>query len=338
MLEHCEKNKIRIVTIDDDDYPVKISSIYNPPTVLFYRGDISHMDDEITIAVCGTRNPSLYSLKVCVGLTNSLLSFGISIVSGFSDGIEKEAQTSALRKGYRVYGFVPAGIDDYRSKTYMMFKDLTAARGAVISEYLPGNKNSYVNFGRRNRLMAAASSGVCIVETAEKSGSLSIVEAALSHGRDIFAVTPHDLFDPAYKGNVGIIRDGGTPIMGAYDVYREYFGYTKTPLPRENEKGAFDRFNIPSPQADENDAPKKHRKSAARVKEAAVEAPKKRDFSSLLKMERMVAETLNAVPDPLRPDVIAERTGIGIDDLLTLLTDMELSGIVKTVQGSVSLE
>lgn len=332
---YCDKHKIRITSIDDEDYPSRIKSIYNPPSVLFYKGDISGVDDIPSVAVCGTRSPSEYSLKVSAGLTNSLVGYGMSIISGFSEGVELMAMSSALKKGARIYGLIPAGINDYRSAVYMKYNDAVAESGAVISEYIPGTKNAYLNFGARNRLISAVSFGVCIVEAAAKSGSLTIVESALSQGREIFAVVPHDLFDPRYKGNIGIIRDGGIPLMGAYDIYREYFDYRRHRIVGNGELSAYAKF--PSPPQPEN---KPHEKKSRKSSEGSAEcsSAQKLDFSLLPEMQKTVALILSETTEPMRPDELSEKTGIEIDTLLTVLTDMEISGITKTTQGRIMLE
>ncbi len=345
-LNYCDKHGIKIVTIDDDEYPNKLASIYNAPTVLFYKGDLTMLDKDVTLAMCGTRDPSVYSAKICAALTSTLAVHNISIIGGFSIGIEDIAQTMALEKNGRVFAFLPCGFDAFTSRVYDRQKDVIVKKGAIISEYLPKTRIAKFTYASRNRLISAASSGVCLIEAGEKSGSLSIISSALSQGRDIFAVSPHDLFDPRYRGNVNVIRDGAISLMGAYDIYREYYEHIQfNKVAVTGEKPTIDRIvqnvNRVMPSSENDDAIQSQaRKSIKQNKRVEKEQAEKKelDFSKLTEEQKKIAVILNSAKTPLRPDEIVEGMEIEIDELLVLITEMEIEGYIKNINGAIEID
>lgn len=114
LIDYCESHNIYILTYDDKLYPERLKSIYNPPAVLFCRGDMNCLESDFSISVVGTRKPSDYSVRVTAALVRELCSFGITIVSGFAVGIDITANLSAVRSGGKTIAVLGCGLDrDY---------------------------------------------------------------------------------------------------------------------------------------------------------------------------------------------------------------------------------
>ena len=217
--EKCRQLGVRIITIEDKDFPQKLKEIPAPPTVLYVAGDISGLDESLNITVVGTRRACEYSLRVAETLSYELAKQGAVIVSGCAVGIDHMAHSGALKAGAKTVAFIGTGHDmDYPAGSMRFKRDVVAAGGAVISEYPPESKVSGQNFPIRNRLMAAVSGGVLVVEAAEKSGALITASIALDFGREVFCVPPSDIFDKRFDGVKEFIRGGAIVVTDASDV------------------------------------------------------------------------------------------------------------------------
>ncbi|MGN0665463.1 MAG: DNA-processing protein DprA [Huintestinicola sp.] len=339
VMEYCNKNNINIVTEDDEDYPQRLASIYAPPMLLFYRGDISGIDSSMTMGIVGTRRPSDYTIKVTKALTRTLAKEGIRIVSGFAVGTDITAHLTAAESGGKTYAVLGSGIDyDYPAEN-AKYRRLIEENGALISEYLPQYRPTTHSFPQRNRILSGLSLGVAVMEAGEKSGSLNTASQALSQGRDIFAVPPHDLFDLRYAGNVRMLRDGAIPLFGARDILGEY---------RDN----FPKYTVTSPETESLSAypaaadtsktkstgKKTHKHAVPADNTGIAEAePAAPDLSGLTGDELLTAKTILGLGRAMRPDEIANVSGLDIDDVLMALTGLEISGTVSLTNGSYSI-
>lgn len=351
VIELCGKKGIKIVTADDDDFPERLREIYNPPTVLFYKGDISGIDNRLNIGIVGTRKPSDYSRKTASALVNTLTKHGFDIISGFAEGIDICAHLQCIQSGGRTYAVIGSGLDYPYPKPNIPYRELIEENGAVISEYLPGTQPFPPNFLQRNRILAGLSMGVAVIEAGEKSGSLNSAAHAVSQNKPVFAVPPCDLFDPRYKGNVRLIREGAVPLMGARDIYGEYsINPQHIIVANESTAAQLEKIRLIAEGAARAEQESDKHTSEKPIKKP--ETPAESEPVTESKPRQLTAEELESFSDPIqkniliklseatsamRGDELAEALETDIDDILTALTELEILGNVQSQSGNYTL-
>ncbi|MBQ3160777.1 MAG: DNA-processing protein DprA [Oscillospiraceae bacterium] len=340
MISYCESKNIYILTYDDELYPARLKNIYNPPAVLFCRGDMSCLANDFSLSVVGTRKPSEYSVKVTASLVKELCKMGITIVSGFAVGIDITANLSAVRNGGKTIAVLGCGLDHDYPKENRSYREEIEKNGLFISEYFPKFSGSHVSFPARNRILSGLSLGIIVAEAAEKSGALISANMALTQGKGIFALAPHDLFDRRYGGNVALIRDGAVCLCGVKDIVYEYYenyghkiAKAQTSdvvvLPDDFEEKTYKAKAKPAPYKDIEDKTKKQ------YTEEAAEEKSEFDASVLDDETAEVYKMLKNAGKPVQADELAEMCGMDISEMLMVLTDLEIEGAVQSAAGNI---
>ncbi len=343
LIDYCESRNIYIMTFDDELYPERLRSIYNPPAVLFCRGDMSCLESDFSISVVGTRKPSDYSVRVTSALVRELCSFGITIVSGFAVGIDITANLSAARCGGKTIAVLGCGLDRDYPKENVQYRSEIERNGLFISEYYPQAGGTRASFPARNRILSGLSLGTVVSEAAVKSGALITANLALSQGKDIFALAPHDLFDKRYGGNVALIRDGAVCLCGVKDIVYEYYENYGHKIANT---GLTSAASAAMPAAFPDGSASDAYKQASRIDPIAEESTdfdsektenvnhdQGYDASSLEGDEAKVYGLLKEAGKPLLADELSEMCGMDISEMLMLLTDLELEGAVVSSAG-----
>ena len=223
ILADCQRLGLRILTIQDAEYPGRLQNIYDPPCLLYVKGRLPAIDEEAAVAVVGTRDCTPYGVACAEKLGYGLSSGGAVVVSGLAKGIDAAASRGALRAGGVTVGVVGNGLDvHYPYESRYLYEDIAAA-GALLSEYPPGTEPAGSHFPARNRIISGLSLATLVVEAPERSGALITAETALEQGRDVFAV-PGPIDAPASVGCNRLIRDGAGLVSDAWDILREYAG------------------------------------------------------------------------------------------------------------------
>jgi DNA processing protein len=207
----------RFVTPADAEYVRPLLDLLaDPPIGLFVKGrQITGMPD--VVAVVGARNCSSLGNEMAMDIGSALGSAGACVVSGAARGIDAAAHRGALAAGGTSIAVLGSGIDLPYPKGSAQLLERIAAVGAVVTEYAPGVRAEPFRFPARNRLVAALSRALVVVEGAEGSGSMISVEHALDLGRDVFAV-PGTVTNPLAQVPLALIREGATLIRGADDL------------------------------------------------------------------------------------------------------------------------
>lgn len=209
---------IRVVTIEDADYPALLKTIYDPPVALFTRGILK--TNELALALVGTRRNSAYGKQVTQELVRGLVPRGLTIVSGLALGIDGFAHEAALTAGGRTIAVLGSGIDrpSVFPSTHTGLADrIVAGGGAVISEYPPGTRSSVFSFPRRNRIIAGLSLATVVIEGSATSGALITAQCALDNGREVFAV-PQNITSSTAIGPHILIQQGAHLVTNADDI------------------------------------------------------------------------------------------------------------------------
>lgn len=198
-------------------FPRILSTIPDPPAVLFYRGDLEAFLGGPTVALIGSRRCSQYGLRVARALGRELASAGVGIVSGLARGIDSEAHRGCIDGGGRTLAVLGSGLDVIYPRENARLAEDISLTGILMSEFLPGTPPASCNFPRRNRLISAFSKIVVVVEAGDRSGTMITVDAALSQGRDVMAV-PGEILRKGSTGSNRLLRDGAGVVTSASDV------------------------------------------------------------------------------------------------------------------------
>ena len=221
ILGDCDRLGLRILTIQDGDYPERLREIPDPPAVLYIRGTLPRFDEEVAIGVVGARKPSPYGEKVAAQLGLELARDGALLVSGIAQGIDSIALKGALQGGGRVVSVLGGGVDvPYPWQNRYLYEDV-AAVGALISEYPPGTPPNGEHFPIRNRIISGLALGGVAVECAIHSGTMKTIDHAVEQGRDLFAV-PGNIDAPMSEGPNWLLRHGGLAVTCARDILEGY--------------------------------------------------------------------------------------------------------------------
>lgn len=222
ILGDCDRLHLRILTLQDADYPVRLRNVYEPPCLLYVRGRLPVIDEEAAVAMVGTRGATPYGLETAESLSFALAKQGALIVSGGARGIDSAAHRGALRAGARTVAVLGGGTDvAFPSENERLFRDIEAA-GALLSEYPPGTRPLGAHFPVRNRIISGLCLATVVVEAPERSGALITARTALEQGRDVFAV-PGPINAAESRGCNRLIANGEAALAAdASDILWEY--------------------------------------------------------------------------------------------------------------------
>lgn len=288
-MSRIERAGTHLLTPEDDAYPDLLRNLPDAPLTLYIRGTLV-VQDELALAVVGTRKASGYGRDAAAYFSRQLAAQGVSIVSGLAHGIDAVAHRNALDAGGRTIAVMGCGIDRIYPPDHTDLARQIVQNGALVSEFPLGTKPEARNFPRRNRIISGISLGVLIVEAPEQSGAMITATLAAEQGKEVFAV-PGSVFNAASVGTNRLIQDGAKLVITVDDI--------------------LDELNIA------------RRKVEARALTKQI-APV---GSSVGEQERAVLAFLNS--DPLPVDELALRSSLPASELLGVLTLLELQGYVE---------
>jgi DNA processing protein len=210
---------IKAVSLLDDNYPELLKNIYDPPPVLFVKGNLEDLNRD-SIAVVGSRRCSFYGINMSEQISYSLAGKNFAVVSGMARGIDTAAHRGALRAGGGTIAVMGSGFSRiYPPEAVPLYGDISK-KGAVITEYTSEVEPLRRNFPRRNRIISGLCHGVVVVEAGHKSGAMITANLALDQGREVFAFPGRA--DTVYsKGTNFLIQNGAKLIMTIDDILEE---------------------------------------------------------------------------------------------------------------------
>ena len=214
-----QTRNIHVVHYKDPLYPTLLRTIYDPPPLLFVRGSLPDPSRH-TLAVVGSRHPSLYGKLVTRQLITPLAQSPLIIVSGLAYGIDALAHTITLEEKGTTVAILGSGLDEetlYPQEHLSLAKRIVDQGGAVVSEFPIGTPPLKQHFPFRNRLIAGWCQGTLIIEANKKSGSLITARAALDAGRDVYAV-PGPITSPLSEGPNNLLKMGAIPVTEPTDI------------------------------------------------------------------------------------------------------------------------
>lgn len=218
--ELAQKN-IKFLSVFDPDYPPLLASIYDPPWILYYRGNLHLLNQSNKLSVVGTRHPSEYAKQSIYKILPEVIQHCIPIVSGMAIGVDSLAHRVCIENHNCTIAVLGYGINHTYPKNLFNLKRELEENQLVISEYPPYVPPNRWQFPERNRIISGLSQATFVIEAKEKSGSLITSDSALSQNRDVFAL-PGRVSDPHSAGTNRLIQEGAKLILTASDILEEY--------------------------------------------------------------------------------------------------------------------
>lgn len=349
IMQECAQNGIRIITLDDPEYPELLRNIYSPPIVLFVRGSLACLENAVSIAVVGPRQPSEYARRAARMLCGNLARLGTVLVSGLAVGIDAVAHSCAVEHGVPTIGVLACGqLVNYPAENEELKRRIVEGGGAVISELLPhaGVEGRY--FHQRNRMISGLGLGTLVVEASTRSGCLITANHAVEQGRDLFCVPPSDITRESCAGVVPFLREGAIPVFDYLDIAKEYMYHFLNQL-RDEPGLKNSRASVQPAERKQRPEPKRvisREKPVVPVK-TAVQAEPAETPAPAATAEPVAAEERKAAPAPevyaelneiqakllkivaaapCTADELVDKTGLPYSQTAEALTELEILG------------
>ena len=333
IVEDCRRLGVQILCLNDAAYPEKLRNIYDAPLVLYIKGSLPMVDDEPCIAVVGTRKASPYGRRCARRFGADLARSGGVVVSRLAEGIDSEAIRAALDAGGKVIGVLGTGVDVVYPAWNGPLQEETAKRGALVSEFPPGTGATKGAFPRRNRIISGLSDGVTVIEAPETSGSLITAARAAEQGRDVYVV-PGPIDDKNYVGSNLLIRDGAALVQNAWEILSAYLWR----YPKKIHRAGGLRSLFSGGRARSGDSGGRETAAAgAEQTKKAVDKAESVDYidvsgeGALSEAERAVLTAL--ADEALQADEVIRRAGLEAPEVLSAVTMLELSGLIRRLEG-----
>ena len=218
-LKKCQSMGINIITIKDENYPPLLKEITSPPFLLYVKGTFSQ-EDALSIGIVGTRNPTIYGLKMAEKFSCELSNLGFTIVSGLARGIDTHAHRGAVKVKGRTIGVLGSGFLRFYPPENKSLGEKISENGAVISEFALDTPPNRENFPRRNRIISGLSKGLLVVEAGPQSGALITANFALEQNREVFAL-PGQVGNLTSYGTHKLLKEGAKLVEKVEDILDE---------------------------------------------------------------------------------------------------------------------
>jgi DNA processing protein len=295
---------VKVISVDDAAYPSQLKQIYDPPLILYVRGN-DEVISQPGIALVGTRHPTPYGLGMAERLACDLAARGLVIFSGMARGVDTAGHRGALAGKGKTVAVFGTGVDvTYPKENTRLMDQILALGGAVISEFPMGTFAAPQNFPIRNRIISGISLGVLVVEAAEYSGTRITARCALEQSRDVYAV-PGNVTNKNSWGPNTLIKQGAKLVATWEDVWEE--------LPTDV------RLRLQPQGTDESPAGQ----TASLFQESELPPHEKKIFA-LLKADE--ATHIDEIVERLEP-------GLSSSEIFAALFELELAGKVKQLPG-----
>jgi DNA processing protein len=291
---------------EDEEYPGRLLQIYDPPPVLWVRGNTAVLN-KAGIAVVGTRQPSPYGAGMAQMLSRDLAQRGMAVFSGMARGVDTCAHKGALEAGGTTVAVWGTGIDViYPKENKRLAEEIVAKGGAIVSEFPTGTFPAPQNFPIRNRTLSGMSIGVLVVEAAEYSGTRITARCALEQGRDVYAVPGNATNKNAWGPNT-LIKQGAKLTATWEDVWEDLPSQVRLELEERFESGAGE--------------------TASLFNEAPVGQPmSEHERWVLAELKPDEALQLDTLIERLEPKMVS-------GEIFTALFELELAGRVRQMPG-----
>ncbi len=333
IVQALNQGKYQLIFADTPEYPAQLAQIYDPPPLLFCRGNSARLQ-QAQIAVVGSRKPTAHAQKTTFDMAQYLAQVGYVITSGLAVGVDKCAHLGALAQADAQYqgrtiGVMGTGIDVcYPTHHEQLFTQIIEQGGCLISELLPHTPPHKHTFPRRNRLVAGLSLATIVTEATIKSGSLITARLTSEQGKQVFAIPSH-IDNVNAEGCLHLIREGATLIYHPEQVLDDVNAQLNTPA------------GYSKPDKAQRSANKSKTKSDIESNIAATATqPSKAtpNSSATIKIKVTIPEHLTPVYEQLDwhgqdLDALLDSTKLTTAQLIAQLMELELFGVISEQSG-----
>lgn len=226
LLEWASKQNNYLVCLDDELYPPSLKEIHYPPPLLYLQGQVSAFDID-SIAVVGSRRPTLAGQKHAALFSHQLAEMGYCVTSGLAIGVDSYAHRGAIDADGVSCAVLGSGLESIYPKQNQKLAIEIQEQGVLVSELALDMNALPANFPRRNRIISGLSKGTLVIEAGLKSGSLITAEFALEQNREVFAI-PGSIDNPLSKGGHSLIKQGATLVDDVEDIINVVGGHSYT--------------------------------------------------------------------------------------------------------------
>lgn len=298
-LDLAARKGVKLVTWADEGYPAWLKQIADPPLVLYVAGTVAALDRP-SVAIVGTRHPTVYGREMARRLGYQLAAAGYTVVSGLALGIDTEAHSGALQAQGRTVAVLGGALDClFPKENQQLAREIAHKDGAVVCEYPFGRQPDRQTFPMRNRIVSGLCRGVLVVEAPLSSGTLITANQALDQNRTVMAV-PGRVDSPASQGCHALLRSGARLVTTADEVIEEL---------QDLMAGAKGREAVPA-------------REAAAVPAAALSADERQVLA------RVEAEGTSA-------DELVRACGLDAGKVSAILVGLQLKRLVRLLPGGV---
>ena len=299
-LRFMQEKGIRALTLNDDDYPQRLTECPDAPIILYYLGNADLNQSKI-VSIVGTRRMTTYGQDLIRRFIRDLHQQcpQVLILSGLAYGVDICAHREALGNGYPTVGVLAHGLDmiypyRHRDTAIRMLR-----QGGLLTEFMSQTNADKPNFVRRNRIVAGMADSVIVVESAAKGGGLITAEIAQSYDRAVFAF-PGSVGQPYSEGCNNLIRDNVAALISNADDFVRAMGWQDEAIRQQAFTDGIER-NL---------------------------------FPDLTNEEKLVVSLLQQTND-LQLNILSVKSGIPIGQLTALLFQLEMKGVVKSLAGGI---
>lgn len=305
MLAKMEKHSIGAIGLTEGDYPDLLKKIYDPPVILYYKGDYKKEKLVDCIGIVGTRKPSDYGKKMAETFASELSSLGIAVVSGFARGVDTCAHKAVVSNPNAqavtaaVFG---CGVDIiYPPENKKLYEEM-CEKGILFSE---NDINAYpdaANFPKRNRIISGLSYGSIVIESDIDGGALITAKMALDQSREVFAV-PGYVTAKQSSGTNALIKNGQAKLV-------------------ENVQDIIDEIQNKLVNVNINNGTLFGNEKQPKIVNIDLKGN-----------EKLIYSVISAKHEPIHIDLLSEMTGLNISDSLVSLLNLEFKGCVEQLPG-----
>ncbi len=372
VLRYCKQNDVEIVSYGDARYPSRLKTIEDPPVLLYVKGKLPDLNARLCVGMVGTRKMSEYGRQSAYKISYELAAAHAVVVSGMALGVDGVAACGALSAGGSTVAVLGCGISVVYPKEHKKLWREIVRKGAVVTEYSPMERPNGYNFPKRNRIISGLCQGVLVVEGAEGSGAMITAKSAILQGRELFAL-PGKINESNSEGPNLLIQNGAHVALSAEDILRHYdFLYhdmidyrslrqaTRRGL---DDESALKKYGVaslyskgrslkqvkneerletaPSTENKQPTDPKRIETPKPTKQQTAEpsEQTQQRSTDAVAELDELSQRVYAAMPEgrAVSPDALLLE-GADIGEIITSLTLLELSGLVRSQVGGLYLK
>ena len=325
----CDQNHWQIIDYDDENYPVRLKEIPNPPAVIYTDGELPDIDNSVVISMVGTRKASEYAIKVTELMSRGVAQSGAVVVSGGALGVDSASHRGAIMCGGKTVAVLGCGFGTNYLRGNKALRDSIKNNGALVTEFPPFTPATRYTFPLRNRIISGLALGVLVVEANVKSGSLITAKFALEQNRDVYAV-PCSILAPQFAGTNKLIEDGACVATKPVDLLYPYAEQYDIDLSKVK---SIDELMNETKDNSANINLKAEDKLSFENLESGRAQREKRE-KTMLGLSGNNLWVYEALTDSLQHiDIIAEKCSLSVSVVLSALTALEIADIAESASG-----